>query len=126
MVESTSPPVWRAKEGFVQSFFSLQQYHKPAYQNVIERALILNPQGPITFGHLSASLSHADSVPESSLDESYNLDEVTTRHISRVLEVAKGKINGPEGAAALLGVNPSTLRNRMKKLGIQYGRAGQK
>ena len=63
-------------------------------------------------------------MPESSPDASYNLDVVTTRHISRVLEVAKGKINGPEGAAALLGVNPSTLRNRMKKLGIQYGRAG--
>jgi hypothetical protein len=39
-------------------------------------------------------------MPESSLDESYNLDEVTTRHISRVLEVAKVKINGPEGAAS--------------------------
>ena len=30
--------------------------------------------------------------------------------------------NGADGAAALLGVNPSTLRNRMKKLGIDYGR----
>ena len=95
-------------------------------QNVIERALILNPQGPITFEHLSASIPNAESRPESSPDDSYNLDVVTTRHISRVLEVAKGKINGPEGAAALLGVNPSTLRNRMKKMGIQYGKGGQK
>jgi formate hydrogenlyase transcriptional activator len=95
-------------------------------QNIIERALILNPQGPITFKHLSASIPHAESMPGSSPIESYNLNEVTTRHISRVLEVANGKINGPEGAATLLGINPSTLRNRMKKLGIQYGRAGQK
>jgi hypothetical protein len=33
-----------------------------------------------------------------------------------------GEIHGPGGAAELLGVNPSTLRNRMNKLGIEYGR----
>ncbi len=41
-------------------------------------------------------------------------------------EVCNGKdddcINGADGAAAFLGINPSTLRNRMKKLGIDYGR----
>jgi DNA-binding protein Fis len=35
-------------------------------------------------------------------------------------------MHGPEGAAALLGVNPSTLRSRMKKLGIPYGRSIQR
>jgi len=50
------------------------------------------------------------------------LDEVISRHIRRVLSKTKGKVNGPDGAAALLGMNPSTLRNRMKKLMIDYGR----
>jgi transcriptional regulator with GAF, ATPase, and Fis domain len=54
--------------------------------------------------------------------ETDNLDDVIFRHIQRVLSKTKGKINGPDGASACLGINPSTLRNRMKKLGIDYGR----
>jgi hydrogenase-4 transcriptional activator len=38
------------------------------------------------------------------------------------LELAKGKINGPGGAAELLGIHPNTLRKRMDKLGIRYKR----
>ena len=36
-----------------------------------------------------------------------------------VLALTKGKINGADGAATLLGTNPSTLRNKMIKLGIE-------
>ncbi len=36
--------------------------------------------------------------------------------------MTKGKIYGPEGAAELMGIHPNTLRNRMNKLGISYGR----
>jgi transcriptional regulator with GAF, ATPase, and Fis domain len=43
-------------------------------------------------------------------------------HIQAVLEMTGGKVQGKKGAAALLGINPSTLRNRMKKLNIPYGR----
>jgi transcriptional regulator with GAF, ATPase, and Fis domain len=43
-------------------------------------------------------------------------------HIQRVLELAGGKVQGPGGAAELLGVNASTLRNRMKRLAVPYGR----
>ena len=39
-------------------------------------------------------------------------------HIRRALRVAEGKIHGPKGAADLLGINPSTLRSRMEKLGL--------
>jgi transcriptional regulator with GAF, ATPase, and Fis domain len=91
-------------------------------QNVIERALILNPQGPLTFEHLGTTPERSADLAEAPAVQSYNLDEVVSRHISRVLEITNGKINGEDGAAELLGVNPSTLRNRMKKLGIGYGR----
>jgi len=50
------------------------------------------------------------------------LDEAQRRHIRAVLAEAEGMIEGPRGAAARLGLKPSTLRSRMKKLGI--GRAG--
>jgi len=49
------------------------------------------------------------------------LDEAISTHIRRALELAKGKIEGPGGAAERLGINPSTLRNKMKKLGVLYG-----
>ena len=91
-------------------------------QNVIERALILNPQGPLSFQHLDTPSPVHPPVPDSQAIESFNLDEVISHHISRVISITKGKINGADGAAALLGVNPSTLRNRMKKLGVNYGR----
>jgi len=51
-----------------------------------------------------------------------NLDEAIALHLSKVLEIANGRIHGPGGAAELLDVNPSTLRWRLDKLGIKYGR----
>ena len=51
-----------------------------------------------------------------------SLDEMTTRHIRQALKVAGGKINGPGGAGEILGLHPNTLRKRMNKLGIPYGR----
>ena len=55
-------------------------------------------------------------------ETSLNLDLINMRHIKTVLEMVKGKINGPGGAAEFLGINPNTLRHRMKRLGIHYGR----
>ena len=42
------------------------------------------------------------------------------RHIEAALERARGKIEGPGGAAALLDINPHTLRARMRKLGVAW------
>jgi DNA-binding protein Fis len=39
-----------------------------------------------------------------------------------VLKLAKGKIQGPGGAAEILSINPNTLRKRMRKLRIKFGR----
>jgi transcriptional regulator with GAF, ATPase, and Fis domain len=55
-------------------------------------------------------------------DMSFALNDVIVCHIQKVLSITNGKIHGPGGAAELLRVNPSTLRNRIKKLGIQYAR----
>ena len=48
--------------------------------------------------------------------------DIISEHINRVLKIAKGKIGGSNGAAELLGINVSTLRHRMKKLNILFGR----
>ena len=46
------------------------------------------------------------------------LEESERAHIRRALEAARGRVHGPDGAAQMLGINPSTLRSRMQKLGI--------
>jgi len=48
--------------------------------------------------------------------------EVERRHIDNVLQTTQWRIEGPGGAAHILGMKPSTLRSRMAKLGIVRGR----
>jgi formate hydrogenlyase transcriptional activator len=105
----------------------LMAYHWPGnvreLENVVERALILSKGGPLAFADLAAGKSDDRSrIPVGLQDESLTLDEVMSRHIRRVLEMTHGKVHGKGGAAELLGINPSTLRNRMNQLGIPYGR----
>lgn len=90
--------------------------------NVIERAIINNPEGPLTFPELRYGPTvtvdrHASALP---LDEFVSLDEMNRLYITRVLGGVGGKIHGPGGAAEILDINPHTLRSRMDKLGIQY------
>jgi DNA-binding NtrC family response regulator len=48
------------------------------------------------------------------------LDEATRRHIIAALAKTRGRIEGARGAAALLAINPHTLRARMRKLAINW------
>ncbi len=57
--------------------------------------------------------------PES---ESVALDAVIAQHIRRVLAMTGGKVGGAGGVADLLQINPSTLRKRMRKVAIPFGR----
>jgi transcriptional regulator with GAF, ATPase, and Fis domain len=50
------------------------------------------------------------------------LNEVQARHIRRVLEKTGGRVEGKGGAADWLNINPGTLRHRMRKLGIPFGK----
>ena len=50
------------------------------------------------------------------------LDEAMVEHIARALERTRGTIEGPDGAASLLGINPHTLRSRMRKHGLDWAR----
>ena len=51
-----------------------------------------------------------------------SLDDVSRRTIEAALDRANGRIEGPTGAARMLGVNPSTLRSKMQRLGIEWKR----
>ncbi len=94
-------------------------------ENAVERALIQHRQGPLHFQRLG------ENIPPHNISLAGNrqgrkvlpLDAVMRGHIEAVLQETKGKVNGAAGAAALLGVHPNTLRNRMQKLGIDFGRS---
>jgi len=53
------------------------------------------------------------------------LDAAMITHIERALSATHGRIEGPFGAARVLGVNPHTLRARMRKLGIEWSKFRQ-
>jgi hydrogenase-4 transcriptional activator len=61
------------------------------------------------------------TVPSASSDIA-SLDAVIRQHIEAALAATKGRIEGPYGAALLLGINPHTLRARMRKLGVDWRR----
>ena len=94
-------------------------------ENLIERALIRSAGGVLSFETLLATQVPAGSEVtrgEGQNRTALSLDEINAQHIRQALEMAGGKINGPGGAAQILGVHPNTLRSRMTKLGISYGR----
>jgi len=54
--------------------------------------------------------------------EVLSLDKAMRLHIERVLAITRGRIEGRRGTAALLDINPHTLRARMRKLGIDWAK----
>jgi len=83
--------------------------------------MILHRGEPLRFDDLSTSLpGKSAAAPPATGEEPLDLDTVVARHIRQVLSVTGGKIHGPGGAGELLGVNPNTLRYRMRKLGIPF------
>jgi transcriptional regulator with GAF, ATPase, and Fis domain len=92
-------------------------------ENTVERVLIQHRQGPIHF-HRAVEKEVA-TPPTLSLESDRSiqtLNEVVRGHIETALRLSKGKVNGPNGAAASLDIHPNTLRKRMQKLGVAYGR----
>ena len=79
-------------------------------RNQIERAMIMC-EGRSLKIELPAVDSNPQSLP-------LTMEEVERKHICDVLERVHWRIRGKQGAAEILGVIPTTLHSRMKKLGI--------
>jgi formate hydrogenlyase transcriptional activator len=86
-------------------------------QNVIERACVLARGGEVDVAD-----ALGDRAPAPHPSASRTLEQVEREHIVRVLASVGGVIQGPHGAARILGLHPNTLRSRMERLGIA-GRA---
>jgi len=83
--------------------------------NVIERAVI-NSRGSVLRIGEDFSPSGDETLVVASIR---TLEEMERDYIIRILQDLRWRIDGPQGAARVLGINPSTLRTRMRKLGIQ-------
>ena len=83
-------------------------------KNVLERASLLSGEGELEL-NLPAGTASPERNPFEDLP---SMDEIQRRYIQYVLKQTNGKQSGPNGAAKVLGMNRSTLYNRMKKLGI--------
>ncbi len=81
--------------------------------NILERAVILCQGRVLTEEHIGFL-----TAPEAKPQDSPTLEEAECRLIQEALEKTGGVLAGPKGAAALLGMNRSTLWSRMRKLGI--------
>ncbi len=82
-------------------------------QNVIERAAILE-RGPLL--ELDGEASQGPAPAQ--LAEPVTLEGLERAHIVQTLESTDWIVEGPRGAATILGIHPNTLRSRMKRLGI--------
>ena len=92
----------------------LMRYHWPGnireLRNVVEHAVIVSNGETLQV--------RLDKQPHPASTELLRLDQLESKHILEILEKTQWQIKGPNGAAHILGLNPSTLYSKMKKLGI--------
>jgi formate hydrogenlyase transcriptional activator len=97
----------------------LIRYHWPGnvreLQNMIERAVILARSSTV---EIDDQFLRPPSV-RAKTDATDNLQELERLHILQILNRTLWRIHGPDGAATQLGLNPSTLRSRLKRLGLK-------
>jgi transcriptional regulator with GAF, ATPase, and Fis domain len=94
-------------------------------RNVLERAMILSP-GPVL---VLEELGESPGAVRSAMADAAGartLEDVEREHIRRALDACGGRVRGPGNAASQLGLNPSTLYSRMKKLGIRRPPSGSR
>ena len=104
----------------------LKAYHWPGnireLENAVERSMIIN------FGDL-LSFDGMDQAPK--LNTGYSVDKkkeiqtlntIMTDHIKSVLKLCNGRVEGPKGAAKILDIHPSTLRKKMQRMNIPFGK----
>jgi len=127
-MKSKDMKVYPAPSVSVKEIERLDAYHWPGnireLENLVERELIhyrgKGKSGPFKFEHLEL----LRKMDEPSADGGtglhlLTLDQAMSQHIRQALQMSGGKISGRGGAAELLGIDPSTLRGRMRKLGVR-------
>ena len=123
----------RPVQGLIQAdLLQLQNYDWPGnvreLQNVIERAVIVSKGNQLRLdlesvtGELQAPQSTAAREDQSHILNETEMRELERKNIETALKQCAGRIYGPQGAAKLLGLPPTTLTARINKMGIKKGR----
>jgi PAS domain S-box-containing protein len=108
----------------------LQNYDWPGnvreLQNVIERAVITSRLGSLSLdipapesGSPGPAVTRSRSREESEVITDMEMTRRMRENMAAALKRSGGRIYGPGGAAELLGIRPSTLSTRIKKLGLK-------
>ena len=118
-----------------ESFELLKEYPWPGnireLKNIIERAVIITQGSKLQLPE-SLKMPRTQEEPAEGLKSHQDtgldvlregtLEEIERDYIVQVMEKTYWRIEGPYGAAEILGLNPSTLRSRTRKLGIKRPR----
>jgi len=100
---------------------SLSNYSWPGnireLENVMARSVLLTTNGTVTMVHLP--LSHKNGIQKLTSGTNRSITENERDYILSVIDRCNGRLDGADGAAKIMDINVSTLRSRMKKLGIE-------
>jgi DNA-binding NtrC family response regulator len=106
----------------LSSLEALKQYHWPGnvreLEHIVERAVLLSEGEVLTIDPPLGQRPVASPLPGVDAGQFVSLEEMERRYIEAVVRHTKGVIAGKGGAAEILNINHSTLRSRMKKLGL--------
>lgn len=98
----------------------LQQYHWPGnvreLANVIERGAIVTQSDKLQV-EIQGQIAPG-ALPSSALMTEADVEHLRRANIIACMKKAGGRVSGATGAAALLGIKPTTLYSRLKKLGL--------
>jgi formate hydrogenlyase transcriptional activator len=112
-------PVGRITAGSLQA---LERYHWPGnireLENVLQQAIILSRDGVLDLSGFAGESVEAIDAPRLEATQVRPMIDAERDHLKFVLQHARWRIEGLAGAAELLGLHPSTLRSKMRKLGI--------
>ena len=102
------------------AFLTLEAYDWPGnvreLENIVARALILGQGKSLVFLDLASPL--ASNRPPRRGSGIAPFDQAVREILREAVEAAHGRIYGPEGAAALLGLKPTTLQGKLKRFGV--------
>lgn len=113
----------RSLEGISPAFIERASTHDwpgniRELENLVERAIIMSNSALLDAPDLFSPPAQSKNAL-AVISGDTTLEEIERMHIKRVLEHSRWVIEGERGAARILGLNPSTLRGRLRKLGIR-------
>ena len=107
-----------------KEYIRLEEYdwpgNFPEFFRVLRHSLLASDDGVVHF-RMKSVTAGSDAAARTGREGSELLpyDEMNRRYLKKVLEVTEGKIYGKEGAAFLLGLKPTTLQSKLKKLKVK-------